>query len=152
MLTLADFLRIIDAHRKGESAIQVSRKAGLPDAAVANMRLGRQPSLERAGRIAEALGLELVVRRRGEVIDFRAMHLAVDWVSRVYPDFAMHPKLARRTALALEGAYRRYSAALDPGVTSDPAAAYAALLETAPPIQDRRSTDDSDCGTIDEGN
>ena len=51
----------------GQSPITAAQQAGLPRDAIRSVFRGHPPSLERAAEIASALGLELVIRRRGAV-------------------------------------------------------------------------------------
>ena len=52
--------------------------AGLTANAVAQMRAGKVPSLERAARVADVVGLELCLRRKGETISPWALRLALE--------------------------------------------------------------------------
>ena len=84
MLSRETLLAIIDRHLEGRSAASISAAAGLPSGAIAEMRKGRSPSMERAARLLDALGLELIVRRKGEIVDAAALNEAVDIAVAMY--------------------------------------------------------------------
>ena len=77
MINVATFLDSIDRARDRRTDKEISRAAGLTGNAVAQMRAGKVPSLERAARVADVVGLELCLRRKGEPIDLFALHLCV---------------------------------------------------------------------------
>lgn len=78
MLSFGALKHTIAAALAGKPATDVDRAAGLPLGSVATMLRGNKvPSVERAGHILDALGLELWVRRKGEAIDPLALHLCV---------------------------------------------------------------------------
>ena len=77
MMDVAAFLDSIDRARDRRTDKEISRAAGLTGNALAQMRVGKVPSLERAARVADVVGLELCLRRKGEPIDLLALHLCV---------------------------------------------------------------------------
>ena len=77
MLSVATFLESIDRARDRRSDKEIGLAAGLTGNAVAQMRAGKVPSLERAARVADVVGLELCLRRKGEPIDPLALHLCI---------------------------------------------------------------------------
>ena len=77
MLTFDVFRAILEAALANKSAVAISRSAGLSERAIADIRHGSLPNLERASRLLDALGLELHVRRKGEVIDKEALNDAI---------------------------------------------------------------------------
>lgn len=76
MMSLATFLEHIDRAIGKRSDNEISRAAGLAGNALARIREDKVPSLERAAKLADAVGLELVVRPKGETID----PFALRWV------------------------------------------------------------------------
>ena len=77
MMNVAAFLDSIDRARGRRTDKEISRAGGLTGNALAQMRAGKVPSLERAARVADVVGLELCLRRKGEPIDLLALHLCV---------------------------------------------------------------------------
>lgn len=77
LLTRETLLRIIDAHLGDRAPATVSKEAGLPHNAIASLRQGKVPSIERASRILSQLGLELRVGPEGDLIDRVALKHAV---------------------------------------------------------------------------
>lgn len=111
MLTLETFLKKIAGAKGDRSDAAVSEAAGLQSQAVAAMRRGKVPSLERAAAIADAVGLELVVRAKGEAINLFALRLAMLNVFVSHPMESYDPidYLARR----LVKEYPRFSKTLE---------------------------------------
>ena len=79
MLTTDAFLEIIDAAKGRTPDSELSRNAGLAPRAVRGIREGKKPSLDRAAALADALGLEIAVRVKGELVD--PLALAMGFVS-----------------------------------------------------------------------
>ena len=79
MLGFENFRQIIETSLAGRSAASVCREAGLPENAISLLRhpRNRMPSLDRASRLLDALGLELHVRRKGEIFDKGALESAI---------------------------------------------------------------------------
>ena len=107
MMTLASFLEHIDRASGNRSDTEVSRAAGLHKNALGRVREGSAPSLERAARLADAVGLELVLRPKGEVINLRALQLSVASVllSGSWGDAARSAQLPIEAALKSAEAY-----------------------------------------------
>ena len=82
MISVATFLKSIDCARGSRSDKEISRAAGLSGNAVAAMRAGKVPSLERAARVADVVGLELCLRRKGETISPWALRLTLETLLR----------------------------------------------------------------------
>ena len=76
MLTTEAFLKLLDSAKRGASDSELSRKAGLAQNAVAGIRGGKKPSLDRAAALADAVGLELEVRVKGQLVDPLALTMA----------------------------------------------------------------------------
>ena len=78
MLTKDILLNVIDAHLADRSAVEVSQAAGLPASTITRLRKTRSaPSIDLAAKLLGALGLELHVRRKDEVVDKEALRGAV---------------------------------------------------------------------------
>ena len=77
MMTLATFLEHIDRASGKRSDNEISRAAGLAGNALARIREDKVPSLERAARLADAVGLELCLRRKGEALDLLALRYGI---------------------------------------------------------------------------
>ena len=96
MLTREAFLRILEGAMGGKSAVSVARSAGLPDNAIAAMRKGRTPSLERAARLADAVELELYIRRKGEVFNKAGLESLIQFILSLHP--AIEREFAQRVS------------------------------------------------------
>lgn len=72
-----DFRSAVERALAGRAASRVAKDAGLPSQAIATILEGRDPLLPRAAEVAEALGLELCVRRKGEALNPHALRLAL---------------------------------------------------------------------------
>ena len=77
MLTRKLFMKAIDAAKKRKADATVSRAAGMGPNTLSAIRKGRVPSLEHAARIADTVGLELVLRPKGEALSLYALQLSV---------------------------------------------------------------------------
>ena len=114
MLTAKEFLEIVDGAKGRRADVEVSRSAGLPSNTLSAMRGGRIPSLERAARVADAVELELVVRRKGETIDQLAVELAI--LCMFEPDAATEyvgPRNARRFSQSFAKNYRWFHSLME---------------------------------------
>ncbi|MDE0390983.1 MAG: hypothetical protein OXI57_02810 [Rhodospirillales bacterium] len=78
MMDVATFLQSMDRARGSRSDKEISQAAGLSGNAVAAMRAGKVPSLERAARVADVVDLELCLRRKGESISPWALRLTFE--------------------------------------------------------------------------
>lgn len=77
MFTTKDLVRAIDAAKGQKSDPEVSRSAGVGPNTLREIRKkGRVPTLERASRLADAVGLELAIRPKGHYLDPLAAHMA----------------------------------------------------------------------------
>ena len=156
MITLATFLEQIDRARGGRSDQEISRAAGLTANAVARMRgkRGAVPSLERAARLADVVGLELVLRPKGEVINLHALQLSMATVllSGSWGDAARGGGLpidavlkpVETFGMMLAGAYRYLEPGFRPPECDNPAEHYREMinllglyhrLDQAPPTE-----------------
>ena len=74
----ASIRRALD--ERGTNASSVARVAGLPQRALYNVLHGHVPSLDRAGEICDALGLELYIGRQrpAHVLDADRLQLALE--------------------------------------------------------------------------
>lgn len=145
MMDVATFLQSIDNARGRRSDKEISQAAGLSGNAVAAMRAGKVPSLERAARVAEVVGLELCLRRKGEAISPWALRLALEVYFRRLQEVADTPPLTEsdiagraETMSAYLGAlYEPLAGAFDPSECDDPDGSfavmqtYASFLKTA---------------------
>ena len=111
------------------SAADVCREAGIPAPAFSSIRAGKNPLIERAARIAAAVGLELFVRRQCEVIDERSLHIAIEWEGGRDVGLDLQSGDAAELAARLARAYSNFSAALEPDVTGDPDMLYGMTLK-----------------------
>ena len=111
------------------SAADVCRQAGIPAPAFSSIRSGKKPLLDRAARVAAAVGLELFVRRHGEVIDERSLHIAIEWEGGRDVGLDLQSGDAAELAARLARAYSYFSAALEPDVTGDPDMLYGMTLK-----------------------
>ena len=105
-MDLATFLKHIDRERGRRSDQEISRAAGLPSNAMARLRADNTPSLERAARLADVVGLELVMRPKGEAIDPFALRVAVLMQLVLAPGGDEIGELADAAAARLERAYK----------------------------------------------
>ena len=72
-----DFREAIVHALDGRSPVRVAKDAGLPRRSIETIVHGNVPGLARAARVADSLGLELSVRRKGaSVVDEDALRLA----------------------------------------------------------------------------
>lgn len=128
MMNVATFLDCIDNVRGPRSDKDISQAAGLSGNAVAAMRAGKVPSLERAARVAEVVGLEVCLRRKGETVSPWALRLALETlfyrmnVIEGTPPAADAgvPKRAEVMAAYLIRAYGLFAELFDPSACDDP--------------------------------
>ena len=154
MITLATFLEQIDRARGARSDQEISRAAGFSANAVARMRGGALPSLERAAQVADVVGLELVLRPKGEVISLHALQLSMATVllSGSWGDAARGGGLpidavlkpVETFGMMLAGAYRDLEPGFRPPECDNPAEHYREMvnllglyhrLDHAPPTE-----------------
>ena len=86
MLTFEDFQQVIEAALGSKGAADVCRAAGLPPTAISEIRHPRnkQPRWDRAVRLADALDLELVIRRKdGDDLRMALMLAIIEATSRI---------------------------------------------------------------------
>ena len=81
MLTFDLFRQIVDDALGGRSAAELCRKAGLPANALSDIRRGKQPTWDRAAKIAEALDLELHIRPKGEIVNMDGLRAAAEMLA-----------------------------------------------------------------------
>ena len=132
MITLATYLDSIDRARGRRSDQDISRAAGLTSNAMARMRSGKVPSLERAARVADVVGLELFIRRKGETISPWALRLAVELLLRPASERSgalpvTEADLTKRAdflAARLILAYGPFAELFDPSACDDPEEQY----------------------------
>ena len=135
MMNVATFLQSIDNARGRRSDKEISQAAGLSGNAVAAMRAGKVPSLERAARVAEVVGLELCLRRKGEAISPWALRLALEVYFRRLQEVAGTPPLtesdiagrAETLSAHLEALYKPLAGAFDPSECDDPDGSFAVM-------------------------
>ena len=128
MMNVETFLDCIDNARGSRSDKDISQAAGLSGNAVAAMRAGKVPSLERAARLADVVGLEMCLRRKGETISPWAVRLAFELVFRRIDKIDGAPPAAdagvseRAEALAmyLIRTYGPFAEMFDPSACDDP--------------------------------
>ena len=128
MMNVAVFLQSIDNARGRRSDKEISQAAGLSGNAVAAMRAGKVPSLERAARVAEVVGLELCLRWKGEAISPWALRLALELLFRHLGKSGAAPALtedqviacAEKLASGLIPAYGPFAELFDPSTCDDP--------------------------------
>lgn len=124
MLTTEAFLKCVD-ERKVDSDAKISVEAGLPRKALAAIREGKRPSLDRAAAIAGAVGLEMVLRPKGEPLNERALCAVLEHALRARSEAGAvadegAPAEAKRLAADIAFIYPRLIGALDPSVWNDP--------------------------------
>lgn len=139
MITVAAFLEYIDRASGKRSDNEISRAAGLTSNAIAAMRKGKVPSLERAARVADVVGLELVARPKGEVINLHALQLSMATVllSGSWGDSARGGQLpidavlkpVETFGMMLAGAYRHLEPGFRPPECDDPAEHYREMVK-----------------------
>lgn len=128
MILTKDMIRgIIESHLAGRAAAEVSQAAGLPPNAIAALRGGKLPSIERAAKLLDALGLELRVCRKGEHIDPRVLRLAMDELRQPGNGLDLDRSREPTVTRALAEAYTRLAPAFAPISTSDPDKVYRML-------------------------
>ena len=135
MMNVAAFLRSIDNARGRRSDKEISQAAGLSGNAVAAMRAGKVPSLERAARVAEVVGLELCLRRKGEAISPWALRLALEVYFRRLQEVAGAPPStesdivgrAETMSTYLGALYKPLAGAFDPSECDDPDGSFAVM-------------------------
>ncbi|MCE2493521.1 MAG: hypothetical protein J4F40_13090 [Alphaproteobacteria bacterium] len=128
MMNVATFLDCIDNVRGPRSDKDISQAAGLSGNAVAAMRAGKVPSLERAARVAEVVGLEVCLRRKGETVSPWALRLAIELLFRRINKIdgaspavdAEVPERAEALAAYLIRAYGPFAELFDPSACDDP--------------------------------
>ena len=72
-----DFRNAVRRALGGRTANRAAKEAGLPQRAIATVLDGGDPLLSRGAEIAEAVGLELCIRRKGEPLNPHALRLAL---------------------------------------------------------------------------
>ena len=128
MMNVETFLDCIDNARGSRSDKDISQAAGLSGNAVAAMRAGKVPSLERAARLADVVGLEVCLRRKGETISPWALRLALELVFRRVNKIdgaspatdAGVPARAEALAMYLIRVYGPFAEMFDPSACDDP--------------------------------
>lgn len=128
MITTDDLLKILDAAKGRCSDAELSRRAELPIKAVAGLREGKKPSLERAAALADAVGLELVVRRKGEDIDPLVLRVALAKTLALTEE-GVEEALLETFARMLEDGYREWLPVFDKLATEHREGAYAYVLQ-----------------------
>lgn len=128
MMNVETFLDCIDNARGSRSDKDISQAAGLSGNAVAAMRAGKVPSLERAARLADVVGLEVCLRRKGETISPWALRLAletlfyhINMIDGAPPAAdARVPARAEASAMYLVRAYGPFAEMFAPSACDDP--------------------------------
>lgn len=128
MMDVETFLDCIDNARGSRSDKDISQAAGLSGNAVAAMRAGKIPSLERAARLADVVGLEVCLRRKGETISPWALRLAIELVFHRIDKIdgapaaadAGVPERAEALAMYLIRTYGPIAEMFDPSACDDP--------------------------------
>lgn len=93
------------------------------------MRKAHALTIERAARLLDALGLELHVRRKGEITDSRALRLAIDELRNPRYYRGLHEETAAVATIFLAERYAHY--ALDPLQAAKPDQLFRTLMLSA---------------------
>ena len=139
-MTILEMLRrAVEIALGRRSAEGVAIGNGLPRKAVVGLLEGRAPGLGRAGEIADALGLELRVHRKGEPLDLHALQLAiaVTLLSETWGDVAKSADLPIDAVMKsaevfggiLAGAYLHLEPGFRPSECGDPAEQYRRMVD-----------------------
>lgn len=133
-MTRSELQNIIDTRlaQTGQSAIELDRAAGLVGA-TSLIRRGKVPSIERAAKLLDALGLELRVVRKCEPIDLLALQLAMQhtlWLAGLDLHKDAMPALVSRLAESYGGFENIFAKAAEDQRQAIFDVVYSTMLET----------------------
>ena len=139
MSIITTFRKAVEIALGRRSAEGAATSGGLPRKAIVSLMEGRAPGLGRAGEIADALGLELRVHRKGEALDLHALQLAlaVTLLSGTWGEAAKSTNLpidsvmksAEVFGAMLAGAYQNLEPGFRPSECGNPAEQYRRMVD-----------------------
>ena len=136
-----EFRKAVEVALDGRAATRVALEAGLPRQSIATILEGTDPGVSRAAKVAQALGLELCVRRKGALLDewsfktaahaaFAAQLSRFDFEGVSEKDAVNTLRFAARMLRTLPAIYAGVSESFSPAECADPDVAYASAFRS----------------------
>ena len=136
-----EFRKAVEVALGGRAATRVAVEAGLPRRSIATILEKHDPGLSRAAEVAQALGLELCVRRKGAPLDewsfktaahaaFAAQLSRFDFEGASEKDVVNTLRFAARLLRTLPAIYAGVSESFSPAECADPDVAYASAFRS----------------------
>ena len=136
-----EFRKAVEVSLGGRAPTRVASEAGLPRRSIATILEGHDPGLSRAAEVAQLLGLELCIRRKGAPLDEWAFKCAAHtaFVARLstfdFEDASEKEvvnmfRFAARMLRTLPAMYAGVAEAFSPSECADPKAVYSTVYRS----------------------